>query len=138
MGWHYQQWLAGGRTLVLHGFVVHESFVLCVLTNGVALLTANHSSPLHSLSNPEERCRGTTAFFFFFKPKVLSLFPWYLYMFTKDILSCFFFPFFFLASVHSTDVPKNFTVKWATKTTVVLAWKFSESRSPYKCTVSLS
>uniref|UniRef100_A0A671Z550 protein-tyrosine-phosphatase n=1 Tax=Sparus aurata TaxID=8175 RepID=A0A671Z550_SPAAU len=34
-----------------------------------------------------------------------------------------------------TDVPKNFTVKWATKTTVVLAWKFSESRSPYKCTV---
>uniref|UniRef100_A0A673CJQ5 protein-tyrosine-phosphatase n=1 Tax=Sphaeramia orbicularis TaxID=375764 RepID=A0A673CJQ5_9TELE len=34
-----------------------------------------------------------------------------------------------------TDVPKNFTVKWATKTTVVLAWKFSESRSPYKCTI---
>ncbi|XP_022048527.1 receptor-type tyrosine-protein phosphatase S isoform X8 [Acanthochromis polyacanthus] len=33
------------------------------------------------------------------------------------------------------NVPKNFTVKWATKTTVVLAWKFSESRSPYKCTV---
>uniref|UniRef100_A0AAQ4QPE2 protein-tyrosine-phosphatase n=1 Tax=Gasterosteus aculeatus aculeatus TaxID=481459 RepID=A0AAQ4QPE2_GASAC len=33
-----------------------------------------------------------------------------------------------------TDVPKNFTVKWATKTTVVIAWKFSESRSPYKCT----
>uniref|UniRef100_A0A4W6D616 protein-tyrosine-phosphatase n=1 Tax=Lates calcarifer TaxID=8187 RepID=A0A4W6D616_LATCA len=34
-----------------------------------------------------------------------------------------------------TDVPKNFTVKWATKTTVVLAWKFSDSRSPYKCTI---
>uniref|UniRef100_A0A665WYY6 protein-tyrosine-phosphatase n=1 Tax=Echeneis naucrates TaxID=173247 RepID=A0A665WYY6_ECHNA len=33
------------------------------------------------------------------------------------------------------DAPKNFTVKWATKTTVVLAWKFSESRSPYKCTI---
>ncbi|XP_034439887.1 receptor-type tyrosine-protein phosphatase S isoform X11 [Hippoglossus hippoglossus] len=33
------------------------------------------------------------------------------------------------------NVPKNFTVKWATKTTVVLAWKFSESRSPYKCTI---
>ncbi|XP_031715592.1 receptor-type tyrosine-protein phosphatase S isoform X4 [Anarrhichthys ocellatus] len=33
------------------------------------------------------------------------------------------------------DVPKNFTVKWATKTTVVIAWKFSESRSPYKCTI---
>uniref|UniRef100_A0A8D3BPC4 protein-tyrosine-phosphatase n=1 Tax=Scophthalmus maximus TaxID=52904 RepID=A0A8D3BPC4_SCOMX len=33
------------------------------------------------------------------------------------------------------DVPKNFTVKWATKTTVVLAWKFSESKSPYKCTI---
>uniref|UniRef100_A0A8C9WUI8 protein-tyrosine-phosphatase n=1 Tax=Sander lucioperca TaxID=283035 RepID=A0A8C9WUI8_SANLU len=32
-------------------------------------------------------------------------------------------------------VPKNFTVKWATKTTVVIAWKFSESRSPYKCTI---
>uniref|UniRef100_A0A8C2ZWA9 protein-tyrosine-phosphatase n=1 Tax=Cyclopterus lumpus TaxID=8103 RepID=A0A8C2ZWA9_CYCLU len=34
-----------------------------------------------------------------------------------------------------TYVPKNFTVKWATKTTVVIAWKFSESRSPYKCTI---
>uniref|UniRef100_A0A7N8XBY3 protein-tyrosine-phosphatase n=1 Tax=Mastacembelus armatus TaxID=205130 RepID=A0A7N8XBY3_9TELE len=34
-----------------------------------------------------------------------------------------------------TDVPKNFTVKWATKTTVVLSWKFSDSRSPYKCTI---
>ncbi|XP_054646807.1 receptor-type tyrosine-protein phosphatase S isoform X15 [Dunckerocampus dactyliophorus] len=33
------------------------------------------------------------------------------------------------------NVPKNFTIKWATKTTVVLAWKFSESRSPYKCTI---
>ncbi|XP_061680172.1 receptor-type tyrosine-protein phosphatase S isoform X1 [Syngnathoides biaculeatus] len=34
-----------------------------------------------------------------------------------------------------TDVPKNFTIKWATKTTVVLAWKFSESKSAYKCTI---
>ncbi|XP_044056869.1 receptor-type tyrosine-protein phosphatase S isoform X14 [Siniperca chuatsi] len=33
------------------------------------------------------------------------------------------------------NVPKNFTVKWATKTTVVLAWKFSENRFPYKCTI---
>ncbi|XP_053700105.1 receptor-type tyrosine-protein phosphatase S isoform X7 [Synchiropus splendidus] len=33
------------------------------------------------------------------------------------------------------DVPKNFTVKWATKTTVVIAWKFSKSGSPYKCTI---
>ncbi|XP_075341717.1 receptor-type tyrosine-protein phosphatase S isoform X6 [Odontesthes bonariensis] len=33
------------------------------------------------------------------------------------------------------NVPKNFTVKWATKTTVVLAWKFSKSTSPYKCTI---
>ncbi|XP_032382505.1 receptor-type tyrosine-protein phosphatase S isoform X12 [Etheostoma spectabile] len=33
------------------------------------------------------------------------------------------------------NVPKNFTVKWATKTTVVIAWTFSESRSPYKCTI---
>lgn len=45
------------------GFVVHESHVLCVLTNGVALLTANHSSPVHSLSDPEERCRGTVLSF---------------------------------------------------------------------------
>nr|XP_033478701.1 receptor-type tyrosine-protein phosphatase S isoform X11 [Epinephelus lanceolatus] len=33
------------------------------------------------------------------------------------------------------NVPKNFTVKWATKTTVVIAWKFSDSKSPYKCTI---
>ncbi|XP_053700235.1 receptor-type tyrosine-protein phosphatase S isoform X9 [Synchiropus splendidus] len=33
------------------------------------------------------------------------------------------------------NVPKNFTVKWATKTTVVIAWKFSKSGSPYKCTI---
>ncbi|XP_058494223.1 receptor-type tyrosine-protein phosphatase S isoform X7 [Solea solea] len=36
------------------------------------------------------------------------------------------------------NVPKNFTVKWATKSTVALAWKFSESRSPYKCTIEYS
>lgn len=66
LGWHYPRWLASRYTLVLHGFVVHESYVLCVLTNRVALLTANHSSLLHSLSYPEERCRGRTAFFFFF------------------------------------------------------------------------
>lgn len=136
MGWHYPRWLANGCTLVLHGFVVHESYVLYVLTNGVTLLTANHSSPLHSLSNPEERCRGRTAssfclnqMFFFVSLSLVSLNV----QFPKATLSlfCYFLPFF-----HSTDVPKNFTVKWATKTTVVLAWKFSESRSPYKCTVS--
>uniref|UniRef100_A0A8C6Q452 protein-tyrosine-phosphatase n=1 Tax=Nothobranchius furzeri TaxID=105023 RepID=A0A8C6Q452_NOTFU len=38
-------------------------------------------------------------------------------------------------AIDPADVPKNFTVKWVTKTTVVLAWKFSESRSPYKCTI---
>uniref|UniRef100_A0A3P9LBX2 protein-tyrosine-phosphatase n=1 Tax=Oryzias latipes TaxID=8090 RepID=A0A3P9LBX2_ORYLA len=37
-------------------------------------------------------------------------------------------------AIHPADVPKNFTVKWATKTTVVLGWKFSE-RSPYKCVI---
>nr|XP_040041190.1 receptor-type tyrosine-protein phosphatase S isoform X12 [Gasterosteus aculeatus aculeatus] len=40
-----------------------------------------------------------------------------------------------LQKTLQANVPKNFTVKWATKTTVVIAWKFSESRSPYKCTV---
>ncbi|XP_029684533.1 receptor-type tyrosine-protein phosphatase S isoform X4 [Takifugu rubripes] len=33
-----------------------------------------------------------------------------------------------------TDVPKNFTVKWATKTTVVIAWKYNQ-RSPFNCTI---
>uniref|UniRef100_A0A3B3DW68 protein-tyrosine-phosphatase n=1 Tax=Oryzias melastigma TaxID=30732 RepID=A0A3B3DW68_ORYME len=37
-------------------------------------------------------------------------------------------------AIDPADVPKNFTVKWATKTTVVLGWKFSE-RSPYKCVI---
>uniref|UniRef100_A0AAR2JBQ1 protein-tyrosine-phosphatase n=1 Tax=Pygocentrus nattereri TaxID=42514 RepID=A0AAR2JBQ1_PYGNA len=35
-----------------------------------------------------------------------------------------------------TDVPKNFTVKLVTKTTALLTWKFYDSRSPYRCTVS--
>ncbi|XP_076847753.1 LOW QUALITY PROTEIN: receptor-type tyrosine-protein phosphatase S [Brachyhypopomus gauderio] len=34
-----------------------------------------------------------------------------------------------------TDVPKNFTVKLVTKTTVLLAWKFSDSRLPYRCMI---
>uniref|UniRef100_A0AAY5E828 protein-tyrosine-phosphatase n=1 Tax=Electrophorus electricus TaxID=8005 RepID=A0AAY5E828_ELEEL len=34
-----------------------------------------------------------------------------------------------------TDVPKNFTVKLVTKTTVLLAWKFSDSRFPYRCMI---
>ena len=95
--------------------------MLCVLTNGIALLTVNHRSPLHSLSDPEERCRGTV---------FSSLFP--LYVRFIDFLF-----FVFLTLVQSTDVPNNFTVKWATKTTVVLAWKFSEGRSRYTCMVSL-
>ncbi|XP_046712782.1 receptor-type tyrosine-protein phosphatase S isoform X15 [Silurus meridionalis] len=33
------------------------------------------------------------------------------------------------------NVPKNFTVKLVTKTTVLLAWKFSDSRFPYRCTI---
>ncbi|XP_028856349.1 receptor-type tyrosine-protein phosphatase S isoform X21 [Denticeps clupeoides] len=33
------------------------------------------------------------------------------------------------------NVPKNFTAKLVTKTTVLLTWKFSESRHPYRCTV---
>lgn len=45
---------------------------------------------------------------------------------------CLFFSF---PLVHSTDVPKNFTVKWATKTTVVIAWSYNQ-RSPFNCTVS--
>ncbi|XP_026200613.1 receptor-type tyrosine-protein phosphatase S isoform X7 [Anabas testudineus] len=45
--------------------------------------------------------------------------------FTNDILQ----------KTLQANVPKNFTVKWATKSSVVLAWKFSESRSPYKCTI---
>ncbi|KAM6920954.1 receptor-type tyrosine-protein phosphatase S isoform 6-T6 [Xenentodon cancila] len=40
--------------------------------------------------------------------------------------------------IDPADVPKNFTLKWATETTVVLAWKFSEGRSPYKCTIEYS
>ncbi|MED6237956.1 hypothetical protein ATANTOWER_001515 [Ataeniobius toweri] len=38
-------------------------------------------------------------------------------------------------AIDPADVPKNFTVKWATKTTVVLGWKFSDRGSPYKCTI---
>ncbi|XP_060738348.1 receptor-type tyrosine-protein phosphatase S isoform X10 [Tachysurus vachellii] len=33
------------------------------------------------------------------------------------------------------NVPKNFTVKLVTKTTVLLAWKFSDSRYPYRCMI---
>ncbi|XP_022525582.2 receptor-type tyrosine-protein phosphatase S isoform X2 [Astyanax mexicanus] len=37
----------------------------------------------------------------------------------------------------TTDVPKNFTVKLATRTTVLLTWKFSDSRfrQPYSCKI---
>ncbi|XP_029105536.1 receptor-type tyrosine-protein phosphatase S-like isoform X3 [Scleropages formosus] len=33
------------------------------------------------------------------------------------------------------NVPKNFTVKLVTKTTVLLTWKFPESRQPFRCTI---
>ncbi|XP_066503468.1 receptor-type tyrosine-protein phosphatase S isoform X4 [Hoplias malabaricus] len=36
------------------------------------------------------------------------------------------------------NVPKNFTVKLVTKTTVLLTWKFSDSRSVYKCMIEYS
>ncbi|XP_051550637.1 receptor-type tyrosine-protein phosphatase S-like isoform X11 [Myxocyprinus asiaticus] len=33
------------------------------------------------------------------------------------------------------NVPKNFTVKLVTKTTALLTWKFSDSRSPHHCNI---
>ncbi|XP_050950448.1 receptor-type tyrosine-protein phosphatase S [Labeo rohita] len=36
---------------------------------------------------------------------------------------------------YEADVPKNFTVKLVTKTTVLLTWKFSDSRFPYRCMI---
>ncbi|XP_067271375.1 receptor-type tyrosine-protein phosphatase S isoform X25 [Pseudorasbora parva] len=33
------------------------------------------------------------------------------------------------------NVPKNFTVKLVTKTSVLLTWKFSDSRFPYRCMI---
>ncbi|KAL1023306.1 hypothetical protein UPYG_G00039000 [Umbra pygmaea] len=36
---------------------------------------------------------------------------------------------------YETDVPKNFTVKWVTKTTVWLTWMFAERRFPFRCTI---
>ncbi|XP_041745679.2 receptor-type tyrosine-protein phosphatase S isoform X6 [Coregonus clupeaformis] len=33
------------------------------------------------------------------------------------------------------NVPKNFTVKWVTKTTVLLTWTFVERRFPFRCTI---
>ncbi|ROL54969.1 Receptor-type tyrosine-protein phosphatase S [Anabarilius grahami] len=36
---------------------------------------------------------------------------------------------------YKADVPKNFTVKLVTKTTVLLTWKFFDSRFPYRCMI---
>lgn len=68
-----------------------------------------------------------------------------------NILSAFFpfsfpvlFPFLkcfsqFVPSIYLwTVVPKNFTVKLVTKTTVLLTWKFPEIRFPFRCMVSNS
>ncbi|XP_062868439.1 receptor-type tyrosine-protein phosphatase S isoform X4 [Trichomycterus rosablanca] len=33
------------------------------------------------------------------------------------------------------NVPKNFTIRLVTATTALLAWKFSDSRFPYRCTI---
>uniref|UniRef100_A0A3P8YD34 protein-tyrosine-phosphatase n=1 Tax=Esox lucius TaxID=8010 RepID=A0A3P8YD34_ESOLU len=33
------------------------------------------------------------------------------------------------------DTGRNFTVKWVTKTTVLLTWKFAERRFPFRCTI---
>uniref|UniRef100_A0A8C1YM65 protein-tyrosine-phosphatase n=1 Tax=Cyprinus carpio TaxID=7962 RepID=A0A8C1YM65_CYPCA len=38
---------------------------------------------------------------------------------------------------YEADVPKNFTVKLVTKTTVLLTWKFFDSRFPYRCMVDI-
>ncbi|XP_055796814.1 receptor-type tyrosine-protein phosphatase S isoform X8 [Salvelinus fontinalis] len=40
-----------------------------------------------------------------------------------------------LVVTKGADVPKNFTVKWVTKTTVLLTWKFVERRFPFRCTI---
>ncbi|XP_036376543.1 receptor-type tyrosine-protein phosphatase S isoform X11 [Megalops cyprinoides] len=38
-------------------------------------------------------------------------------------------------NTSQANVPKNFTVKLVTKTTVLLTWKFPESRTPYRCKI---
>nr|XP_021325186.1 receptor-type tyrosine-protein phosphatase S isoform X32 [Danio rerio] len=38
-------------------------------------------------------------------------------------------------TTSQANVPRNFTVKLVTKTTVLLSWKFYDSRFPYKCTI---
>ncbi|XP_041940009.1 receptor-type tyrosine-protein phosphatase delta-like [Alosa sapidissima] len=38
-------------------------------------------------------------------------------------------------TARGSDVPRNFTAKFVTKTTVLLTWKFSESRLPYRCMI---
>uniref|UniRef100_A0A3B3STT5 protein-tyrosine-phosphatase n=1 Tax=Paramormyrops kingsleyae TaxID=1676925 RepID=A0A3B3STT5_9TELE len=38
-----------------------------------------------------------------------------------------------MQKTSQANVPKNFTVKFVTKTTVLLMWKFPESRHPFRC-----
>ncbi|XP_055718181.1 receptor-type tyrosine-protein phosphatase S-like isoform X9 [Salvelinus fontinalis] len=40
-----------------------------------------------------------------------------------------------LVVTKGADVPKNFTVRWVTKTTMLLTWKFAERRFPFRCTI---
>nr|XP_023699354.1 receptor-type tyrosine-protein phosphatase S-like isoform X4 [Paramormyrops kingsleyae] len=40
-----------------------------------------------------------------------------------------------MQKTSQANVPKNFTVKFVTKTTVLLMWKFPESRHPFRCSV---
>ncbi|XP_042564818.1 receptor-type tyrosine-protein phosphatase S isoform X2 [Clupea harengus] len=44
-------------------------------------------------------------------------------------------PLQYRTAALGSDVPRNFTVKFVTKTSVLLTWKFSESRVPYRCMI---
>lgn len=140
MGAACQMFLLGRHCRARAGRVLCDPVVLCSPVQSSVLFVPTERPPLPFTANTTHRSlRGTKAPLLWGKTcrKCRTLcqpsFP--------SVL-LFFFPFLkclsqFVTSIHLwTDVPKNFTVKLATKTTVLLTWKFSDSRFPYRCMVS--
>lgn len=135
-----QMFLLGRHCRARPDRVLCDSVVLCSPVQSSVLFVPNERLPLPFTANTAlHSLRGTKAPLLWgengckceHSVSLLSL---------RSV--CPFFSFLkclsqFVLSIHScTDVPRNFTVKLVTKTTVLLSWKFYDSRFPYKCTVS--
>lgn len=123
---------------VLHGSVSSSREVSCSVCPNtlIHLLHSDHHTPLTRQEPIGNRGFQSLSLSLCLLLSLSLFFPSLSLVILTKAAVCFSVFFSFVSAFVRPDVPKNFTVKLVTKTTVLLAWRFSDSRFPYRCMVS--